>query len=118
MSHDGTKAEFRQTNQHAEEPQLYVVVLMEPSSINMETVADKEHHGVVGADDQNQKNKSRNHHSVCTGGDGGKHNLTLFVSDIFRTKEQAGGASCEDSYPRSQTSSQPILKHRFTHQLM
>lgn len=59
---------------------------MEPSSINMETVADKEHHGVVGADDQDQKNESRNHHSVCTRGDGGKHNLTLFVSDIFSNK--------------------------------
>lgn len=73
MSHDGTNTEFGQTNQHAEEPQVCVVVLMEPSSINMETVADKEHHGVVGADDQDQENKSRNHHSVCIRGDGGKH---------------------------------------------
>lgn len=86
-SHDGTNADFCQTNQHAEEPQVCVVVLMEPSSINMETVADKEHHGVVGADDQDQKNKSGNHHPVCTSGNGGKHNLTMSVSDIFRTNQ-------------------------------
>lgn len=93
------------------------MVLVKPSPINMESMADEEDHDVVGANDQDQKNKSRNHHPLCTK-DGERNILTL--PDTFRInkKEQTGGASCGDSHPWSQTSSQPILKHRFRHQLM
>lgn len=48
-------------------------------------MTDEEDHDVVGADDQDQKNKSRNHHPLCTRGGERKHILTL--PDTFSTNK-------------------------------
>lgn len=53
---DDANTGYWQTDQHTEEPQVCSVVFMKPSPINMESMADEEHHGVVGADDQDEKN--------------------------------------------------------------
>lgn len=52
------------TDQHTEEPQVCFVVFLEPSSINMKPIAGEAYHGVVCADDQDEKNQCSNHRSL------------------------------------------------------
>lgn len=67
----------------------------------MESVADEEHHGVVGADDQDKKNQCRNHHPSGTRGDGGKCTFMLSVF-VTNKNEQIGGAPHSPSVPDEQ----------------
>lgn len=53
------------TNQHTEEPKVYIVIFLEPWSINIQPMADEAYHGVVCADDQDEENQCSNHDSLA-----------------------------------------------------
>lgn len=61
------------TNQHTEEPQVCFVVFLEPGSIRMKSMTGEAHHRVVCADDQEEKNQCRNHHSLERHKNSNKH---------------------------------------------
>lgn len=61
------------TYQHPEEPQVCFVVFVEPSSINVNPMADEAYHGVVSADDEDEKHQCRNHQSFLRTDTAEKH---------------------------------------------
>lgn len=71
------------TDQYTEEPQVCFVVFMEPGSINMKSMADEAYHGVVCADDQDQKNQCSDHHSLVRHKNSRKTHLIWLVEIVL-----------------------------------